>query len=134
MKPARNVRYLAFIRTLPCAVCGTRRNIEAAHSGPHGLGQKAPDSSAIPLCVKHHRTGSDSYHKLGRRFAQYHRFDIQAIVIKLNTKPRINVIAGSFVADLGEDVYKLGPVQEGLDRALRKLEKIRLEHQTEALV
>jgi hypothetical protein len=134
MKPARNPRYLAFIRTLPCAVCGTRRNIEAAHTGPRGLGQKAPDTSAIPLCVKHHRTGSDSYHKLGRRFAQYHRLDIQAIVRKLNAKLRIHVIAGSFVVDLGEDIYKLGPVQEGLDRALRKLEKIRFEHYNGALV
>jgi hypothetical protein len=66
-KPARNPRYLAWIRTHPCVVCGASRGIEASHTGPHGLGQKSPDSSAIPLCAKHHRTGNDSYHKLGPR-------------------------------------------------------------------
>ena len=63
--PVRNPRYLAWIRTLPCLICGARRSIEASHTGPHGLGQKSPDSSAIPLCTKHNRTGKDSYHKLG---------------------------------------------------------------------
>ena len=66
-KPARNPKYLAWIRTHPCVVCGGSRGIEASHTGPHGLGQKSPDSSAIPLCAKHHRTGNDSYHKLGPR-------------------------------------------------------------------
>ena len=28
---------------------------EAAHTGPHGLGQKSSDLSAIPLCRVHHR-------------------------------------------------------------------------------
>ena len=55
MKPRRDSKYLQWIRTLPCSVCGSTRNIEAAHTGAHGLGQKAPDSSAIPLCITHHR-------------------------------------------------------------------------------
>jgi hypothetical protein len=66
MKPMRDRRYLAWIRTLPCVVCGSTRRIEASHTGPHGLGQKSPDSSAIPLCYRHHRTGPDSYHRLAR--------------------------------------------------------------------
>src|SRR4029077_584023 len=66
-RPVRNPKYLASIRTLPCLVCGARRGIEASHTGPHGLGQKSPDTSAIPLCITHHRTGKDSYHKLGPR-------------------------------------------------------------------
>ena len=41
------------------------QGIEASHTGPHGLGQKSSDFSAIPLCYQHHRTGKDSYHKLG---------------------------------------------------------------------
>lgn len=48
--------YLAWIRTLECAVClkgsGESTVIEAAHtnvSGPRGLGQKTSDLSAIPL-------------------------------------------------------------------------------------
>jgi hypothetical protein len=38
--------------------------LEASHTGPHGIGQKSPDFSAIPLSAKHHRTGTDSYHRL----------------------------------------------------------------------
>ncbi len=57
MKPPRNPHYLAWIRTLPCVVCGSTGWIEASHTGPHGLGQKSSDYSAIPLCAKHHRTG-----------------------------------------------------------------------------
>ena len=52
MKPQRDPRYLAWIRTQPCVVCGSARGIEASHTGPHGLGQKSPDTSAIPLCYR----------------------------------------------------------------------------------
>ena len=98
MKPTRDSKYLAWIRTLPCVVCGCARGIEASHTGPHGLGQKSPDSSAIPLCYRHHRTGKDSYHKLGpQKFAQAHDLDIPAIVRRLNTKPMIRIEAGAFV-------------------------------------
>ena len=45
MKPQRNPRYLAWIRTQPCWVCGSTRAIEASHAGTHGIGQKSPDSS-----------------------------------------------------------------------------------------
>ena len=41
MKPQRSRSYLASIRTQPCLVCGSTRWIEAAHTGPHGLGQKS---------------------------------------------------------------------------------------------
>jgi hypothetical protein len=49
LKPVRNAKYLAWIRTHPCVVCGGARGIEASHTGPHGLGLKSPDSSAIPF-------------------------------------------------------------------------------------
>ena len=121
MKPARNPRYLAWIRTQPCCVCGSRKAIEASHTGPHGLGQKSPDSSAIPLCPKHHRTGDDSYHRLGpRKFAQKHNLDIPAIVRKLNTKPTIRVEAGCFVTYLEGQQYVLGKTDAGIRPAVRK--------------
>src|SRR5712691_3617244 len=108
MKPQRSSPYLAWIRTQPCVVCRATRWIEAAHTGPHGLGQKSPDSSAIPLCTKHHRTGKDSYHKLGpRKFAQIHNLDIPTIVRKLNMKPTIRVEAGWFVTYLEDQQYVL---------------------------
>ena len=84
MKPTRNPGYLQWIRTLPCSVCRTTRAVEAAHTGPHGLSQKSSDLCAIPLCVRHHRTGDDSYHKLGPlKFAEVHKLNILAIVARL---------------------------------------------------
>ena len=75
-KPVRHPGYLQWIRTLPCSVCRTTRTVEAAHTGPHGLSQKSSDLSAIPLCARHHRTGMDSYHKLGpRKFSEVHHFE-----------------------------------------------------------
>jgi hypothetical protein len=101
MKPQRNPRYLAWIRTQPCCVCGSRKAIEASHTGPHGIGQKSPDTSAIPLCAKHHRTAADSYHRLGpRKFSAQHNLDIPAIVRRLNLKPTIRIEAGWFVTYL----------------------------------
>ena len=57
--------YLAFIRKLPCIVCGAVRYVEAAHVGARGLGQKCSDREALPMCPAHHRTGPDAYHVLG---------------------------------------------------------------------
>jgi hypothetical protein len=122
MKPQRNSRYLAWIRTQPCVVCAVTRGIEAAHTGPHGLGQKSPDSSAIPLCYKHHRTGKDSYHKLGpRRFSDAHNLDIPEIVRRFNLKPRIKVESGLFVGYLEDQQHVLGSVQDGIAPAIRKI-------------
>jgi hypothetical protein len=117
----RNPKYLEWIRTLPCLVCGARRGIEASHTGPHGLGQKSPDTSAIPLCTRHHRTGKDSYHKLGpRKFAELHNLDIPAIVLKLNAKPTMRVEAGWFVTYLEGQRYVLGNTDAGIRPAVRQ--------------
>jgi len=119
MKPQRNPRYLAWVRTQPCRVCGSTRGIEASHTGPHGIGQKSPDSSAIPLCAKHHRTGAESYHRLGpRNFSEKHNLDIPAIVRRLNLKPTIHVEAGWFVAYLEDQKYVLGKTEAGVRPAV----------------
>jgi hypothetical protein len=121
MKPERNPRYLAWIRTQPCCVCGSTRGIEASHTGPRGLGQKSPDSSAIPLCAKHHRTGDDSYHRLGpRKFSENHNLDIPSIVRRLNTKPTIRIESGRFIAQLEGNDYVLGNTAVGISAAVRK--------------
>ena len=96
------------------------RGIEASHTGPHGIGQKSPDSSAIPLCAKHHRTGNDSYHRLGpRKFSEKHNLDIPAIVRRLNLKPTIRVEAGCFVAYFENCRYVLGKTESGIRPAVR---------------
>jgi hypothetical protein len=84
-------------------VCRTTRAVEAAHTGPHGLGQKSSDWSAIPLCEKHHRTGDNSYHRLGpRKFAKVHQLNILEIVARLSAKPWIRVESGAFVGRFGD--------------------------------
>ena len=53
--PNRVPAYLAWVRTLPCSVCPARAPSEASHHGPRGIGQKASDLRAIPLCSVCHR-------------------------------------------------------------------------------
>src|SRR5580765_6103810 len=119
MKPLRHPDYLRWIRTLPCSVCRTTRAVEAAHMGPHGLSQKSSDLCAIPLCVKHHRTGDDSYHKLGpRKFAEVHQLNILAIVARLSAKPSIRVESSIFVGRFGDQEFELGSTKEGVARAI----------------
>jgi hypothetical protein len=77
-KPVRDPRFLAMVRKLCCIVCGSYRLVEAAHFGAHGMGQKSSDHDALPLCLKHHRTGPLSYHTLGaRRFITFHNLDVR---------------------------------------------------------
>ena len=133
MKPFRNPGYLQWIRTLPCSVCRTTRAVEAAHTGPHGLSQKSSDLSAIPLCARHHRTGSDSYHKLGpRRFAEVHQLNLGAIVARLSEKPMMRVDSGAFVCQFGDQEYELGSAEAGVARAIRRMREPRREIQAEA--
>lgn len=81
----RSAKYRAWVRSLDCVVCSVSQGIEAAHTGPRGLGQKSSDYSCIPLCRRHHRTGNDSIHSMGpRRFAERHQLDIASIVARLN--------------------------------------------------
>jgi len=102
-------------------VCGSKKAIEASHTGPHGIGQKSPDSSAIPLCQKHHRTGADSYHRLGpRKFSEKHNLDIPAIVRRLNLKPTIRVESGCYVTFLDGQRYVLGKTDAGIQSAIRE--------------
>jgi hypothetical protein len=130
MKPIRNPGYLRWIRTLPCSVCRTTRAVEAAHTGPHGLGQKSSDLSAIPLCSRHHRSGDDSYHKLGpRKFAEVHRLNVPAIVARLSAKPWIRVESGRFVGRLGDQEYALGSTEGGVALAIRRMTELRRERE-----
>ena len=132
VKPARHPGYLQWIRSLPCSVCRTTRAVEAAHTGPRGLSQKSSDLCAIPLCDRHHRTGDDSYHKLGpRRFSEVHHLDIPAIIARLSAKPRIRVESGAFVGRFGDQEYELGSTEAGLARAVRRASELRREVQAE---
>jgi hypothetical protein len=83
--PARDWKYRAWIRSLPCAACDTATNVEAAHTGPHAVNQKASDYTCIPLCLQHHRTGDEALDKIGRAaFERRFNRDIAALVKRLN--------------------------------------------------
>lgn len=83
--PARNWRYRAWIRTLPCAACGTNKRIEASHTGPHGLNQKASDYTCVPLCIEHHRTGKEALDRIGRpQFERLFQIDLTELGRRLN--------------------------------------------------
>jgi len=79
-KPVRDPVYLKWIRSLPCIECKSRRQVEAAHTGPHGMSQKASDYSAIPLCRKHHQ----EFDAGPRHFEERHLWTASEIVVQLN--------------------------------------------------
>ena len=85
--PPRNPRYRAWVRSKPCLVCGTHREVEACHTGPHGLSQKSSDFQCIPLCSHHHRTGNDALDRIGpKRFQEVHGLDTAEIVKTLQAE------------------------------------------------
>jgi hypothetical protein len=72
----RDPGYLAFLRRLPCVVCGATRRIEAAHVragysiagwAPTGMMQKPDDARAVPLCATCHREGPNAQHRANER-------------------------------------------------------------------
>lgn len=79
VKRVKDENYLRFIRQFPCVGCGFsgswKRKIEAAHIGPHALGEKADDCTALPLCPECHRTGPKALHVIGP-------VDFQAVIGK----------------------------------------------------
>ena len=81
-KPVRDPAYRRFIRQLPCAACGKSRYVDAAHTGPHGFGQKASDLNCIPLCA---RSCHREYDQNPRLFAARMKIDVPGVVSKLNT-------------------------------------------------
>lgn len=82
-KDPRGLAYMAWIRTLPCAVCNGRYYVECAHIGGN-IAAKASNFRCIPLCRGHHRLWPESEEKLKRRFGPHHGIDVEALILKLN--------------------------------------------------
>lgn len=76
--------YRKFVRTQPCACCGTRAYVEAAHVGVRGLGSKCSDRECLPLCRWHHTEGPECHHHLGRNFFAFWKLDRYQLIEKLN--------------------------------------------------
>jgi len=77
----RSKKYLDFIRSKSCLICGNPETI-AHHEGlgQNMIGGKPPDNLAVPLCVKHHL----EYHVTGPKF--WLGIDIKMEIIKLMTE------------------------------------------------
>src|SRR5438552_5229544 len=127
MKPARDPHYRTWIRTLPCIVPGCRRRSHCAHTGGRGLSTKASDHDCVPICDWHHKVAPHCYHAGRRAFEQHYRISIREILEWLHRKPQMHLQSGEFVALFDAEDYKLGPVSQGAESALRKFKKIRLE-------
>lgn len=85
---------MAWIRTLSCSVRGCAcRDVEAAHVGQRGYGQKCHDREAIPLCgIRHHREGPASVHKLQRLFWAHQGIDRGQLIAELNARYEAEVL------------------------------------------
>lgn len=77
-KPWRSEKYLKWIRTQPCILCG-------AEAEPHhirgvglvgGMAQKADDIATIPLCRKHH----DAMHRTGENWGQQWELALRTVI------------------------------------------------------
>lgn len=78
----RNRKYLSWIATQLCAVC-RQRGSQAHHEplGEAGMGIKAPDTHAIPLCpICHYER-----HLFGAQWLE-ERIDVKMTIIKLLTR------------------------------------------------
>ena len=86
--PARDETYKAWIRRQPCCACGWRAPSQAAHVGSDGgMGQRASDYSAVPLCYDCHTGGGKAYHRIGRAaFEREHGIDFDYVCEGLFTE------------------------------------------------
>src|SRR6185369_14296789 len=89
--PARDPKYRAFVRTWTCVVCRITAEmgslfhcrVEAAHTGPHGISQKASDHTCVPLCRKHH---TELDHQIGKAFWKKYGLNRTAIISQLRAQ------------------------------------------------
>lgn len=79
-KPVRDPQYCRWLKRLPCAACGRSWGVDPAHTGPHGLSQKASDRNCIPLCRRCH----DAFDAAPQEFAEQHQLEIPALIERLN--------------------------------------------------
>lgn len=51
----RSARYMAYIRTLPCLICGDKSQAHhITYAQPRAMSSKTSDAFCVPLCAKHH--------------------------------------------------------------------------------
>lgn len=88
MTRIKSESHLAFVRTLPCVVCGNPHETEAAHvryADPRaakkitGMGTKPDDAFVIPLCSDEHR----EQHEVGEKLFWKQHAPIDPVFVAL---------------------------------------------------
>jgi len=83
-KTYRSKKYLAFIDSKPCLICGrasTHHHVRLYGGG--GVGMKPPDNYCVPICVKCHT----QLHAMPERdFWSYSNIDICVEILDLNAE------------------------------------------------
>ena len=143
MKPARSKAHLSFIRSLPCVVSGRIWGVEAAHVGPHGMGQKASDFDTIPLNSLWHY----EQHRVGlKQFSRTYDLDIPELLKMLTEKPRVQLYyfvtweqnGGTryyrWSAEYRGQLLMLGHQDQGLQHSLELLKEQMREILTEVIL
>jgi hypothetical protein len=101
---ATNAAHLKFIRGLPCLICGSRKDIQAAHIRSRsavygkrgtGAGEKSSDHWTLPLCREHHA----SQHQ-GNELEFWARYGIDPFAVALA------LFAASGDEDAGEIILR----------------------------
>jgi len=79
----KNPKYLAYIRTLPCVICGCKAVPHHEAFGTGGMRLKGPDTWTIPLCLGCHKERTDSSRD---RFWNGRNKDPKLIILELMTR------------------------------------------------
>jgi len=72
-KTYRHSKYLEFVRSQPCCVCGNMHRSHPHHTEVSGTGIKGNDLSCIPLCGSHH---TEIHHIGVKTFEDKYKVDI----------------------------------------------------------
>lgn len=86
--PVKDPKYLAWIKTFPCIVCGRSRNVDPCHTpGSRGMSQKTDDRRAVPMCRVHH----EEQGRIGwKRFLEiYNGLDLNWWIELFSVKSRV---------------------------------------------
>lgn len=74
--------HAAYVKSHPCACCGTMRDLESHHEPPRRDGGTMKDQT--PLCARCHQHGPNARHKVGRRrFEAMYKVDLVALAARL---------------------------------------------------
>ncbi len=65
-KTPRDAKYLVFLRSLPCSVCGSEYSGQSHHTETGGISLVGSDYSAVPICLNCHRDIHQHCSKRGR--------------------------------------------------------------------